>query len=549
MLFANAEATHMMGSDISYACVSPGKYHLTIKVYRDCRGIPLNSPTINIFCGDNGVSQSSGISYTRTGIKDITPTCSGGTNPCDPQNTPAAEGIEEHTFEADIDFNTSPYNSFIKNKCCRVYFSVEQCCRNGAITTINPGNLYTEVFLDICKVPKGKCNTSPQLTTPPVAYLCCNQPYTFNNGASESVDGDSLGYALGNPLNAPATNESYTGSFNPYIPMTPYCPPNPGVINCNPIPNAKPPRGFYFDKETGDIIFTPTKCDEVGVIVIVITEYRKDSTGKWQLIGQTRRDMQMVVKQCASNNPPQVFGQKNQNKFSVCEGNKLCFNIESKDEQFLPGQLRPDTTYLTWNNGIPGATFTITNPTAREKIAQFCWQTKVGDARPNPYSFTVTAKDDNCPRPAVTVKGFNVVVLQRARALRKYEILDCGKFRFSAYNEDTVNYKGAYNYDWEIRDSTNKGIPLKHSLNRLDSFKFKRGGKYIMTFFITNTIGCGTQYTDTFIIPPVLDVKLAFGKDTFVCEGDSFTVKPVIAYGVPRYTFKWESPAGTFNPK
>ena len=45
--------------------------------------------------------------------------------------------------------------------------------------------------------------------------------------------------------------------------------------------NAKPPRGFYFDKETGDIIFTPTKCDEVGVIVIQVTEWRKDSTKKW----------------------------------------------------------------------------------------------------------------------------------------------------------------------------------------------------------------------------------------------------------------------------
>jgi hypothetical protein len=537
-------ASHMMGSDVSYVCISPGKYKIIAKVYRDCRGIPLNSPSIQAFSPSCGSSVS--ISYTRTAINDISPTCVGGTAPCNPQNTTVGnEGIEEHVFEGTVDFNTSPFDAFVKNGCCQIYFSVEQCCRNGAITTLTQGNLYTEAMLDLCNIKK-KCNTSPQLSIPPVAYICCNLPFTFNNGAFEFVDGDSLSYHLANPLNAHGSNESYQGTFTPTIPMTPFCLP-PGVINCKALPNAKPPRGMYFDGNTGDIIFTPSKCDEVGVIVIQIDEYRKDSaTGQYLLIGVTRRDMQLVVTKCADNNPPQI---PTNNKQTICEGTKLCFKIQSRDTRAI-NATRDDTTQMWWNFGIPGATFNIVDPTAREKQAEFCWQTKIGDARDYAYQFTVTAIDDNCPRPGKINKGFLISVKAKAQAKRIYEILDCGKLRFTSYPKDTVNYKGSYNYEWVIRDSTNSGLPYYKSFQKRDSFKFKRGGKYIITHTINNLpINCPTIYTDTVIMPPVLDVELAFGKDTFVCAGDSLVIKPIIAYGVPNYKYRWESPAGTFKTK
>ncbi|MDI1233295.1 MAG: hypothetical protein PSX81_03315, partial [bacterium] len=408
-----AKASHMMGSDVSYVCISPGKYKITAKVYRDCRGIPLNSPAINAFSPSCGSSVA--ISYTRTEINDITPTCIGTPGPCNPENTTVgAEGIEEHVFEGIVDFNTAPYDAFIKNGCCKIYFSVEQCCRNSAITTLTQGNLYTEAMLDLCNI-KGKCNTSPQLTIPPVAYICCNMPFTFNNGASEIIDGDSLSYSLANPLKGHNDNESYQGTFTPTIPMTPFCLP-PGVINCKALPNAKPPRGLYFDRNTGDIIFTPSKCDEVGVIVIQIDEYRKDSaSGKYLLIGVTRRDMQLVVTKCADNNPPQI---PTNNKQTICEGEKLCFTIQSRDTRTI-NATRDDTTQLSWNYGIPGATFKVIDPTAREKAAEFCWQTKIGDARDYAYQFTVTAVDDNCnPAPAKINKGFLVAVKAKATANR-----------------------------------------------------------------------------------------------------------------------------------
>jgi gliding motility-associated-like protein len=555
-LFTNElKATHMMGGDITYTCVSPGVYKIIIKVYRDCRGIPFNSPSITFFCVDGNSSGSQSLNYTRTAINDLTPTCSSGTNPCNPQNTPAQEGIEEHVFEATVDFNSGAFKQMKDAGCCKFKMQVSQCCRNGAITTISPGNFYTDAYMDICNIEKSsnKCNTSPQLSIPPVAYLCCNQPFTFNNGVREVVDGDSLSYELSTPLNGNNSNENYTGNFNSSIPMTPFCPPNPGVVNCRALPNAKPPRGFYFDKETGDIVFTPTKCDEVGIIVIQVNEWRinpewltdKKKT-KWLLIGFTRRDMQLIVKTCPDNNPPYFTGS---NKYGICEGSKICFKIQSKDDPFLPNQTRPDSTYLTWNNGIPGATFTIVDPTAREKQAEFCWQTKIGDARPNPYSFTATAKDDACPKPAQSNKGYNVTVAAKARDTRKYTLLECGKFKFNATPFDTVNYEQKnYRYKYTIRDSTNSGRIFFLTFNKADSFKFQAGGKYIIEHEINNPpFNCPTIYLDTVIIPPVLDVKLKFGRDTFVCAGNSLTIEPVVSYGVPTYQYRWEVPLGTVS--
>jgi gliding motility-associated-like protein len=542
--FSTANASHMMGGDITYECISPGKYKLTVKIYRDCRGIPFNNPLMSAFCADGGnISNSVNINYTRTAIKDITPICLNGTGPCNPQNTSSSEGIEEHTFEAIVDFNTSPFKAIKDAGCCEVKIKVEQQARNGAITNINAGNFYTDAMINICNVGT-KCNTSPQLSIPPVAYLCCNQPFTYNNGVREVIDGDSLSYDLVNPLNANGSNETYQGSFSAQIPMTPFCPPVPGSINCRPLPNAKPPRGWYFDKETGDIVFTPTKCDEVGVVVIQVTEWRRDSaTRKWLKIGYTKRDMQLIVKKCPDNNPP-YFGIKN--KYSVCEGNKICFTILAKDDPFLPNQLVPDTVQLTWNFGIPGGTFTIVDPTAREKEALFCWQTKIGDYRPNAYSFTATAKDNNCSNPSQANKGYLVTVNPKARDTRKYDILNCGWLKFNAIPFDTVNYNQKnYRYKYVIRDSTNSGIPYYSGFKKQDSLKFKRGGKYIIEHEISNPpYNCPTIYTDTIIIPPILDVELAFGKDTFMCDGDSLIIKPLISYGVPTYKYDWTiSPA------
>src|SRR5437868_3174298 len=151
------EASHMMGADMSYKCISPGKYHLIAKVYRDCRGIPFNGPDFGVYGGTNGGNGcgSYTLSIARTGIKDVTPRCSTTNKPCNPVNQTAGEGIEEHTYEMDFDLSKSPYTNFTGGSCCEVTFYIGQSARNGAITTGPAGQYFVSTcMINICNLKK-----------------------------------------------------------------------------------------------------------------------------------------------------------------------------------------------------------------------------------------------------------------------------------------------------------------------------------------------------------------------------------------------------------
>ncbi|MFN5249456.1 MAG: hypothetical protein ACK5DE_00275, partial [Bacteroidota bacterium] len=224
-------ASHMMGADMSYKCLGKGKYLITAKVYRDCRGIEFNGPSFGVFAGNNGGNGCGdyGMSITRTSIRDVTPRCSTAGKPCNPQNTyGTGEGIEEHTFQVTVDFNASPLNNFInKSSCCEVTFYIGQCCRNGAITTGPSGNdFWTTCMINICNIPKttNKCNSSPTLSNEPIGFLCCNQAYYFNNGAIDTVDFDSFSYRLVWGINSKPNNTvNYTSPWTYQYPMSVYC--------------------------------------------------------------------------------------------------------------------------------------------------------------------------------------------------------------------------------------------------------------------------------------------------------------------------------------
>jgi len=71
--FLSVQATHMMGADVSYQCLGNGKYKIIAKVYRDCRGVSMGTPSFGAYAGLNGGNGCG--SYTlsglsRTSIKD-----------------------------------------------------------------------------------------------------------------------------------------------------------------------------------------------------------------------------------------------------------------------------------------------------------------------------------------------------------------------------------------------------------------------------------------------------------------------------------------------
>ncbi len=536
-----SNASHMMGADMSYRCLGNGKYKITFKIYRDCRGISFSGPSFGAYAGLNGGNGCGSVSLggvTRTGIRDVTTRCSSATSPCSPSNTyGTGKGVEEHTFEVTIDFGSSPLNQFVnKSSCCEVTFYTGQCCRNGAITTgASNQDFYTTCMINICNIKKttNKCNSSPQLSNEPVGFLCCNTPWYYNNGAIDTVDFDSISYNLVKGLRGLPNNAvPYSSPFTDQYPITPFCIP-PTTIKCDPRPNLVPPRGFYFDTTNGDIIVTPTKCDEVPIMVIQQTEWRQDSaTGNWIVVGRTRRDMQMwVLDECGYNKPPIINGPFSWN---ICEGDKICKKIKITDETFTPNQKTPDTVLAKWNGGIPGATFTVVDPTKREKEYEFCWQTKRGDASEVSYSFTVNATDQHCTPPMNSIRSFKVKVNPRAEAVRKYDTLKCGRFAFTSVLP--ANFKSKATYLWSVRDSS--GRELKYSTKMSDSMNYYWGGKYIFVHTINNSFNCPTVYADTVEFPAPPKAVLATA-DTFACLNTNMTLKPNILNAKSPYRYYW----------
>src|SRR5687767_14292539 len=112
LMFCSAQlwADHMVGSDIVYKCLGNGKYLITLRVYRDCNGIPLSTTPMSASCS----SATFSVSVSKISVRDIT----GIDAKCPVQSRCSGSypyGVEEHVFTATVDL--SSYS------CCEFTFS------------------------------------------------------------------------------------------------------------------------------------------------------------------------------------------------------------------------------------------------------------------------------------------------------------------------------------------------------------------------------------------------------------------------------------------
>ncbi len=558
-----AKGDHIIGSDFSYSCTATNDsiFNVVYNFYRDCNGCYVLGQSPKCGTSENCASSSTAptslkvtclkggnfsttLSLKRTSIVDITKTCKAVKSRCaQPCNGKFPYGIEKHTFEGQLDLTQA-----IKNGCCNVEISALLYVRSALITTgQQQQTFYTSCEINVCDA---KCNSSPTLTNDPVAILCCNQPYVFNNGAVDFADNDSISYSFAPAFRGQNQQTSYSGNRSPESPISVYYPTGLKFPYCNP--NANPPIGICLDPLTGDIIFTPTKCGEIAVVVIQMTEWRKDSTGKYKKIGVTRRDMQFIVMSCPDNNPPSITNTKF--TFRVCEAEQICFNVTTEDKVKKPPPPAkapdPDTVQLNWNRGIPGATFTITNPKARLKTGRFCWTPPLGTSSTLPYTFTATVNDDACPLAASATRAFQIYVDPKAEAERNVDTFDCGKYSFESI--PFPNFLNPAKYLWQILDTTGNIIFDRNiaqfqstktylSTKKSDTIQFRRGGTYVIQHVIENRPECASYYYDTLVVPPLLEVDLAFGPDTFVCAGTTLRLQPQVRNSVPPVSFSWDN--------
>ncbi len=486
-----AEASHLAGGDIEYKNIGFRRWEIKLVLYRDCNGIPMPG------CTGVGVNNC-----TKTlSVKPMTSLANGGLNPngcsapvpsisvtvtsylvqdarkirqdicgqsakniCDNRgtSTPGSfnPSLEAYYYKGILDMSSPVYN----NACPYWEVAWEECCRNsGTENILNPGgvNFFISGVINIFYNQSNVTfkNNSPQLLNEPIDVVCSSQEVIYNMGAVDP-DRDSLTYAIGKSRGAGGAAVTYN---SPYSAIYPF----PLSSTSPPHINFPQPNGPYviLDSLTGDIAFnglnnSPTLLT-YGCINMEITQWAYDVNGTPYIVGRTQRDLQIFVRSCTSNNIPKfatspaLSGGNPKYNWSLCAGDQICFTITAKDIDDGPGpeiSTKLDTTSIKWNGSIsrPGKlTFVPDYDTAiksqrpREDRWKFCWQTEKSDGSTQPYSFTVSALDNNCPNIGISIKAFNIYVNPSVTANAGIDTAACPG--------DTVKLvgKGGQKYKWE----------------------------------------------------------------------------------------------------
>ncbi len=421
-----AQATHLMGGEITWTCMGNGNYVFQMKVYRDCATpVPIdnNGPiSLSVF---NHPSVSS-IPMSIISQIDITPQCnpSGPTYNCSSPNGNTA--VEEFILES------APVNLPGVPPAQGWIFTWTNCCRNAAITNLvltfnGPGDPSNGFTLRAKMFPYNGQDGSPCFDSSPVfqerpnIIICAGTPFTYNPNAYDP-DLDSLSYEFERPLNYLQGN--FTASNPTAIPFEVGYNINSPFPDVTQNPNNVP---VSLNPITGEMSFTSFTIGNF-VEVIKVTAYKCG-----QPVAEIYREIQTVILSCGANFPPIVtapFQNPTTALYSnyvdtVTAGDLVTFTITGSDNGFLPtgyaqkvtctpigGEFGPNCDHLpcaTWDTvsaaGVLSLNFNW--QTGCEHISNFegCFN------HGNVHTFTFTFKDDYCPAPSYTVVTATVVIL------------------------------------------------------------------------------------------------------------------------------------------
>ena len=284
-LLPSAQATHIIGGEMNYACLGNDQYEIFLTVYRDCNlGEALLDDTAYVAVYDMQGLLVKTIPMLLNGIDTVT-------QDEDCLLAPENLCIETTTYRDTIT---------LAPKTGGYHIAYQRCCRNATILNIvDPLNTGTTYDIVLTEAAMTACNTSPTIKAWPPTYICVNRPLLFDHSATD-IEGDSLVYKLCTPL------DGGISLINPR-PRPAFPPPYDSVQWQNPtysLDNLLSGEALAIDPNTGILTGTPATVGQF-VVGVCVEEYRNG-----QLISETRRDFQYNVIPCqditASFDPPLI---------------------------------------------------------------------------------------------------------------------------------------------------------------------------------------------------------------------------------------------------
>lgn len=259
-------ATHIVGGDITYTRLGiSNDYEIKLDIMRDCAGASYDTET-EIFILDaanNQVVQTRKVSPSNftTTYPDINPSACMSTNICYERKV--------MTFNATLPPNTAGYQ-----------IAYARCCRNATISNIEQP--LEGGFTLLAFVPSSSfVNSSPVFDIDIPKAVILGTSFTVSFHATD-IDGDSLVYALAEPLMGGDTNDPIPTNFSPAPPviwLPGYSAQNPLGANANTQLNTQTGEMTGFANQIGQYVFA-----------ISVSQYRNGI-----FLGATRREMQLNV--------------------------------------------------------------------------------------------------------------------------------------------------------------------------------------------------------------------------------------------------------------
>jgi hypothetical protein len=427
-------ASHFMGGEITWECLTNGNYRFIMKVYRECNGITYSNPVSLTVSGCPGLTSISLSLYPNAtlGKKDISPVCNLNNpgNPlyqhivCSPQpSVPNTGAIEEWVFTSDAAYPNGVTINGVP-PATGWTFAFTNCCRNPCSNIQGSSSL--NWYLRAIMYPYMGANTfpcwdnSPVFAERPACVVGTNFPQQYNPNAYDP-EGDSLSFGWAQALtglSAPITTYGAGYTYNS---------PLPGLLqNAGNIPAT-------IDSTTGEISF---KSLTQGAFV---TASRTTAFKRGTRIAEIFREMQIVLLP-SSNLPPVVtppFPLNIVNPWvdTVYAGDLVTFPMVAVDSGLQNNGVSPQNVVVTASGALFGTGFLSTTAGCLEPpcatlnppppminlttvTTNFSWQTSCAhesfgtgnDDFMVDYYFVFTFRDDYCPAPGLSERTVKIVV-------------------------------------------------------------------------------------------------------------------------------------------
>ena len=499
--------SHLVGGNIDYEYIGDVgggmyRYVITLTVYNNCDStsnvpLPVANHSLAVYEQDiNGNPMGGGNKvlfnvFTLPLIDSnfvsppVVSGCSIGGNVC------IYKGVYRDTIDLPLNFNG--YHLYFQN-----------FARNNTIDNLlNPGG--TAMGFHAYIPANLVVNNSPIFTDDPVPFLCVGDTVSILNTAYDP-DGDLLIFSFVEPM-------AGTNGFFPPAPDPMPWPINTvnwlnGTYNQN---NPFGPGGYAFiDGNTG---LTQYMSPAVGnyAVAVEVREFRNGN-----LIGVTRRDLQLLVITCPPNDAPNIdpLG-TTQIQFSVEEGDSICFDIDFVDGN--GDSLMLDAGGVIFDPLITNPPATIGTPITADSVVntQFCWNTACGQAQPLPYLFTISVTDNGCP-PKTTNEVYSITVTEpTAPTAITGPVVVC-EFSSGSYGTDTIP---GSTYQWTVTGGT---ITSGQGTPNID-VDWGPAGPGLVEVFAISQFGCASSAITlnvTILALPNADA----GPDTTICLGDTVQI-------------------------